>query len=86
MRFICFYSEHKVEAVEKFDLEMFSTTTAPIQKTNTGMTKPDVTGKVVEWDWEWEEEEEEMATKGSAIVEEVKEPLRTFEDIFEFDE
>uniref|UniRef100_A0A3Q2XZN2 Zona pellucida sperm-binding protein 3 n=1 Tax=Hippocampus comes TaxID=109280 RepID=A0A3Q2XZN2_HIPCM len=40
------FEEPKVEAVRKFEMEMLSTTTAPTQKTNTGMTKPDVTDGV----------------------------------------
>ncbi|XP_061632917.1 zona pellucida sperm-binding protein 3d.2 [Phyllopteryx taeniolatus] len=73
------FEEPEVQTVKKSKMKMPSTSTVlpPTQKTTTETTKPEIMGKVVDWEWE---------KKGSAVVEEVKEHRRTFEDIFEFDE
>ncbi|XP_077432652.1 zona pellucida sperm-binding protein 3d.2 isoform X1 [Vanacampus margaritifer] len=70
--------EPKVKAVKLSEMKTPATAPMLTQKT----TKPQVMGKVVDWEWE----DEEMVKKGSAVVEEVNEPRRTFEDTFEFDE
>ncbi|XP_061675921.1 zona pellucida sperm-binding protein 3d.2 [Syngnathoides biaculeatus] len=75
------FEESEVQATKKSKMKMPRTPTAlpPIQKATTETTNPEVMGKVADWEWE-----EKM--KGSAVVVEVKERRRTFEDIFDFGE
>ncbi|XP_049585312.1 zona pellucida sperm-binding protein 3d.2 isoform X2 [Syngnathus scovelli] len=68
--------EPKVKAMEKSQMKILTL------KTSREATEPEAMGKVADWEWE----DEEMVKKGSAVVEVIKEPRRTFEDIFEFDQ